>query len=219
MSQPLSAQEISRVARQLFQGAPAAQRLMQTYRPFICPFELLLPWVPPAAKMLDVGCGAGLVLGVLGHLRGIASGYGIDASRGAIDVARAMASRNGLSDILQLEPASSLTDIPENAFDAVSLIDVLHHVPPVQQREFFLNVARRVKPGGCLIFKDIAERPRLFAFCNTMHDVILAHEVPHYVAQEKVMSWAQTAGLEIGRTGIARRFWYVHWFALLRKPR
>ncbi len=60
--------EFSRIARELFCNAPLPMRLLQRYRPCICPFESLVPDIQEGSSVLDVGCGCGLFLGLLAAL-------------------------------------------------------------------------------------------------------------------------------------------------------
>src|SRR5687767_5250391 len=85
----LSAARFSEVAAKLFAGDSITQR----FRPYICPFEELLPIVPTGSSVLDVGCGAGLFLGLLAVEGKIRSGVGFDSAASAIRIAQRMRQR------------------------------------------------------------------------------------------------------------------------------
>jgi 2-polyprenyl-3-methyl-5-hydroxy-6-metoxy-1,4-benzoquinol methylase len=87
--------EVAAVARSLYPEGPFLMRLMQRWRPYICPFGPLIDQVPADASVLDVGCGGGLFLGLLRAGRRLREGLGFDASRPAIAIAQAMAARGG----------------------------------------------------------------------------------------------------------------------------
>src|SRR5262245_723120 len=68
-------------------------RKVQHWRPYICPFEELIPFVPQGARILDVGCGRGLFLALLCASGNAVHGIGIDSSAPAIACAREMERR------------------------------------------------------------------------------------------------------------------------------
>ncbi len=78
--------------------------------------------VTPGARVLDVGCGKGTLLALLGSRKGV-DGRGIELkqSRVAASVAR------GLS-VIQGDADTDLADYPDHAFDFVILSQTLHAV-------------------------------------------------------------------------------------------
>jgi SAM-dependent methyltransferase len=212
-----SADEISNVAGSLFGGIGGLASRFQTLRPYICPFEEILPLVPQRARVLDVGCGAGLFLGLLAHEGRIGEGVGFDSGKGAIELANTM--RNRLPDpgrvrFLHLDARA---DWPDGQFDVVSMIDVMHHVPVAAQEEVLSRVIRRLGAGGLFLYKDMAHRPRWRAFCNSMHDLVMAREWVHYLPVDKVDAHMERNGMARVRDGQANRYWYGHEWRLYRK--
>jgi tRNA (uracil-5-)-methyltransferase TRM9 len=90
--------------------------------------------VPTGARVLDVGCGHGMVaraLGAQGHLGGY---LGIDASSVLLDRARA-ATPDPAFAFRQVELADPRwTDGLPGPFDAILCFAVLHHLPGIQLR-------------------------------------------------------------------------------------
>lgn len=82
------ARDISRMAWRRFRPAGLFRRALMTLRPYICPLELVVDEVPEGARVLDIGCGAGLVLAHLAGARNV-DGVGVDTSGPAIEAARA----------------------------------------------------------------------------------------------------------------------------------
>ena len=202
----------------MYRGGPALLRSLQHWRPYICPFEELARHVPAGARILDAGCGAGLFLALLAHEGRLARGVGFDVSAEAIELASNMARSTGHDDRLEFLRLSVGEAWPEGPFDAVSLIDVLHHVPPAGQRECFLTAAARLGPGGVLIYKDMARRPVWRALANRLHDLVLARQWIHYVPVERVEGWAAEAGLGLTRAARFNRLWYAHELRVFRSP-
>jgi 2-polyprenyl-3-methyl-5-hydroxy-6-metoxy-1,4-benzoquinol methylase len=214
----LSAAELSAIATRLYRYGARFGRLLQRYRPFICPFEEVLADVPAGARVLDVGCGRGLLLGLLATSGRIKDAVGFDSSAPAIAEARSMARSAGLDHCLTFTRLDAEADWPDGAFDVVTMVDVLHHVPPAAQRAVILQAAGAVRPGGRFIYKDMASRPSWMALANRPHDLLLVREWIHSAALEEVESRCLGAGLRPVRRYAASRFWYRHEALVLAKP-
>jgi ubiquinone/menaquinone biosynthesis C-methylase UbiE len=105
--------------------------------------ELELRIAAPLAvgqRVLEVGCGTGLILSQLSQLAG--SAWGVDISDGMLRVAK----ERGLS-VVQ----GSATDLPfaDESFDLVCSFKVLAHVPEVGRA--LREIARVTKPGGQML--------------------------------------------------------------------
>ena len=116
------------MAVQLYARAPLRARVLQPLRIAICPFEQLLAWVPETGRVVDVGCGAGLLLGLIGALRPGVSGIGIDTNGTQIAAAKSMADNNFRDGRIRFERRSILDPWTEETFDVVCMVDVLHHI-------------------------------------------------------------------------------------------
>lgn len=216
----LSPTRLSAVARGMYSEGPFLLRKLQHWRPFICPFERLIGHVPNGARVLDIGCGAGLLLSLIAGLGVEFEGIGVDVSSQAIDLAKNMASRlaaNSLKARLSFEQVAIESGWPVGAFDVVFLVDVLHHVHPNNQEIFVGRAIATVKPGGVLVFKDMCCAPWWKAQANRLHDLMLAHEVIHYVPIETVEKWAMSKGMEIFLREDPHRLWYGHELRVMRQ--
>jgi SAM-dependent methyltransferase len=167
-----------------------------TLRPHLAPFDELLGVVPEGARVLDVGCGSGLFLALLAWRGPIGPSVGFDASKQAIAVANEM--RAGLpgEQPLQFVVRDAGDAWPEGDFDVISLIDLVHHLPYELHRPVLQQAARRVRPGGLLLYKDIGARPRWKALANRVQDMIIAREWSRYADLDQVVAWAAEEGLE-----------------------
>ena len=101
-------------------------------------------------RLLDVGCGGGLLAEELAH-RGC-SVTGVDPSEGSLAVARDHAARAGLQIEYQPGVAESLP-LPDGAFDAVICCDVLEHVE--SPRQAAAEAARVLRSGGLYLYDTI----------------------------------------------------------------
>ena len=206
-------------ARALYVGGPLLRRKFQHWRPLICPFDELLPYVPHDAAVLDVGCGAGLFLGLLARAGWRPRGIGFDASADAIVAAGRMGERVGATGAdLRFQHLGVNEPWPAGPFDVVAAIDVMHHIPPAQWREVAARLAGHVAPGGVLIYKDMCRRPHWRAIANRLHDLLVAHEWIHYLPVEQMDRWAAEHGLQQEVARRLNRAWWGHELRVYRRP-
>lgn len=106
-------------------------------------------WPGEGLRVLDIGCGAGRVASGFRQFLGSRFVVGVDvANRFGADVA-----------IPCLQFDGARLPFRDGAFDAVTLINVLHHVAP-SVRTQLLTECRRVVAGGPIIVKDHVVRQR-----------------------------------------------------------
>ena len=110
--------------------------------------RLLQGLIPPGhglARMLDLGCGIGLVSSPLAQ--GGNEVHGIDVSAASVAIAAEGAAGQG-SDARFQHFDGTVIPFPDDHFDLVFTICVLHHVPPPHWQALVTEMARVVKPGG-----------------------------------------------------------------------
>jgi 2-polyprenyl-3-methyl-5-hydroxy-6-metoxy-1,4-benzoquinol methylase len=235
VSTPATPRHLAGQTQQLFTSGPRFKRLIQHYRPYICPFGDLIEQIPQGATVLDVGCGGGMFLGLLASAGRIGRGVGFDTSASAIETARAMAMRlpaeQQVLTFHQLDAAADWPTAPDDGnesgesaasdltlFDAVSIIDVVHHVPRRHHGDLIRRAARRLRPGGTLLVKDIPPRPIWRATANRLHDLVLARQWVHLPRPGDIRSWADEAGLRLVRRERINMLWYGHEMMVFEKP-
>lgn len=131
----------------------------QAYLPFIgqawrqCNQEALQASTPPSNPVLDIGCGAGELLSFL-RANGIAA-LGIDLS--ATEVQRC--TQAGLT-ALQANAADFLRQTDQR-FCAISLLQVIEHVPPADVLPILEACVHRLSPGGLLLVETVNLRHAL----------------------------------------------------------
>jgi SAM-dependent methyltransferase len=212
---------ISRTAHFLYQDASLFGRTVMRGRPYICPFEELTKSVPQGSTILDIGCGSGLFLGWLAAHGRIGKGIGVEPNPKALEAAGRMRKRLaefGSKVELDFRRVSSEQDWPDGQFDVVSSVDVMHHVSLDAREAFFQRAVDLVRPGGVLLYKDMAPRPRLFALWNQMHDLVMAREWIRLQPIASVEAWAANNGLRLERSEPFHRVFYSHELRVYRKP-
>jgi len=105
---------------------------------------------PAGARLLDVGCGIGLVSEPLARL-----GYavtGIDPSPHSLELARERAARAGLAIGYRVGRGEDLP-YPDASFEVVTCCDVLEHVEDLPR--VLSELARVLTPGGVFCFSTL----------------------------------------------------------------
>ena len=104
--------------------------------------------VPPGARFLDVGCGTGRWVRRYGELG--FSAIGVDRTIGMLQSARTHDTRGPLATGL----AQSLP-FSDAAFDCLSDITVVQHIPYEVQSKALQEMVRVLKPGGRMILLEL----------------------------------------------------------------
>lgn len=114
------------------------------YRRLLAP---VLRGLAPESRILDVGCGTGMLVGMLIE-SGFAHTEGVDISPGQI----AIAERYGLPcRLIERDDLGRLAREYGTTFDLICLIDVLEHIAVDEQIGFLRAAAALLVPGGRLV--------------------------------------------------------------------
>jgi len=115
--------------------------------------------LPAEGRLLDVGCGFGLFAAYFGQTHPNRNIVGIDPNARRVGIARRVATRLGLHNhrfiVGDVRDASL-----EGPFDAVYVLDVMHHLPRAEQRSVLERLRSLLAPGGILLVKDITTESR-----------------------------------------------------------
>ena len=108
-------------------------------------YDLIASWIPERSRVLDLGCGDGVLMAGLAATNA-AAGYGIE-----IDDANVLASvKNGVN-VLQTDIESGLASFEDNSFDFVILSQTLQ---AMRNAESVLNEMLRVGREGIVTFPN-----------------------------------------------------------------
>ena len=110
-------------------------------------------------RILDIGCGGGLVCEPMARLG--ASITGVDAAEANVKTASVHAEEQGLEIDYRHGVAEQLLENGEPPFDVVLNLEVMEHV--ANPHTFLVDCAQLVKPGGLMICATINRTPKAFA--------------------------------------------------------
>src|SRR5215218_9839535 len=96
---------------------------------------------PPNARILEIGCGTGHNLDMLGEY-GSVEGLEVD------DEARAVAEKR-IGKPVKSAPLPGLTGVRRRTYDLIAALDVIEHVD--EDAAALAGIAERLKPGGKLV--------------------------------------------------------------------
>lgn len=128
----------------------------------LCPFELIESCIPSKGRILDFGCGYGMLSNFLAERSSERSVVGIDMNPTRMEVAsRSVFNRKNihfhLGDVGSLEVSS---------FEAAAMTDVLHHIRDDQVEILLRKIHRCLGEDGLLAILDVDRKP-FWKFCIT----------------------------------------------------
>ena len=155
-------------------------------------------------RILDIGCGAGILSEPLARLG--AELVGIDPAAENIEVARLHASESGVAVDYRATTAETLAEAGER-FDVVLAMEVVEHVVDVPA--FVATCAGMVKPGGLLVMATLNRTLKSFALAIVGAEYILrwlprgTHQWDKFVKPEELETAIEEADLRvIGERGV-----------------
>jgi len=150
-------------------------------------------------KVLDVGCGGGILAESMA-LRG-ASVTGIDMGEAPLSVARLHLVESGVEVDYQRITAEELAAQQPGAFDVVTCMELLEHVP--DPASTIAACTTLVKPDGTVFFSTINRNPKSYLFAVIGAEYVLnllpkgTHDYAKFIRPSELESWARAAGLTL----------------------
>jgi len=151
------------------------------------------------SKVIDIGCGGGILAESMA-ING-AKVTGIDMAEESLAVARLHQVESGTSVNYQKSTAESFANEYANAFDVVTCLEMLEHVP--EPMKVVASCAKLVKPGGDVFFSTINRNPKSFLFAIIGAEYLLnlipvgTHEYKKFIRPSELETWARQAKLEL----------------------
>lgn len=157
-------------------------------------------------RVLDVGCGGGIMSESMA-LRG-ADVTGIDATSGPLAVAKLHQMESGANVNYREMTAEELAAAERAAFDIVTCMELLEHVP--DPRSLVRACAVLARPGGHVFFSTINRNPKAYMLAVLGAEYVLrllpkgTHDYAKFIRPSELDAWSRASGLSLqGLTGMS----------------
>jgi 2-polyprenyl-6-hydroxyphenyl methylase / 3-demethylubiquinone-9 3-methyltransferase len=151
------------------------------------------------SRVLDVGCGGGLLAEALA--RAGAEVTAIDLAPGMIEVARLHAAESALRIDYRVASAEELARNAPQAFDVVTCMELLEHVP--DPAAMTATLAQLLRPGGAAFISTINRNVKSFLLAIVGAEYLLnllprgTHEYERLIRPAQLARWARAADLDL----------------------
>ena len=148
---------------------------------------------------VDIGCGGGLLSEALAA-RG-AKVLGIDLAEEVLEAARHHLKESKLPVEYRAVTAETLADEGPAAFDLVTCLEMLEHVP--DPSSVIAACAKLARPGATVVFSTINRNPKAYALAIVAAEYVLkllprgTHDYAKLIRPSELDRWARAAGLEV----------------------
>ncbi len=152
-----------------------------------------------AARVLDVGCGAGLLSEAMASAGAVVTA--LDMAPELIDVAKLHLLESRLQVDYLLEPVESLALRKPAAFDAITCMEMLEHVP--DPGSILQACGQLLRPGGRLFLSTINRTPLAFAAAILGAEYIAGllprgtHDYKSFIRPAELAAWLRDAGMRM----------------------
>ena len=157
-------------------------------------------------RIVDVGCGGGILTEGLSRLG--AEALGIDLSAELLDIADLHGLESGAQASYRKISVEALAEEQPAGFDVVTCMEMLEHVPnPVS----VVNAcAKLAKPGGKVFFSTLNRHPKAYLLAIVAAEHVLGmipkgtHDYNTFIKPSELSRWSREAGLDLlGMEGVS----------------
>jgi 2-polyprenyl-6-hydroxyphenyl methylase/3-demethylubiquinone-9 3-methyltransferase len=151
------------------------------------------------AKMLDVGCGGGILSE--GLAKAGATVTAIDLAGELLSVARQHANDGGLHIDYRQVSVEALAEEAPHSFDHVTCMEMLEHVP--DPASVVRACATLVKPGGRVFFSTLNRKLKAYLLAVVGAEYLLnmipkgTHDFATFIRPSELTRWARTGELHL----------------------
>lgn len=153
-------------------------------------------------KVLDVGCGGGILTESLAQAGAVTSG--LDLAEDSILVAKQHAKDNNLAIDYINQSVEELADSQSEQFDVICCMEMLEHVP--DPSSIITSCSKLLKPGGHAFFSTLNRNTKSYLFAILGAEYILGilpkgtHNYSKFIKPSELEAWCRDAQLQWQQT-------------------
>jgi 2-polyprenyl-6-hydroxyphenyl methylase/3-demethylubiquinone-9 3-methyltransferase len=158
-------------------------------------------------QVIDVGCGGGILAEAMAeHGAGVT---GIDASDGAIRIAKLHQARSRSQVRYRVAVPEALVAEEPGSYDVVTCMEIVEHVPYPER--LVEACARLVRPGGHVFLSTINRTPAAYVLAVIAAEYVLrllpqgTHDYGRFIRPSELAAWLRDAGLTLATL---KGLWY-----------
>ena len=156
-------------------------------------------YLPAEGTILDIGCGFGLFSLYYAQLIPAASFRGLDLNPRRVALATEAARRLGLANAAYAV-GDARTYRADAEYAAAYILDIVHHVPPETVEPLLSELHKAIRPGGCLLVKDVDTQPAYKRWFTHALDLLMSPGgVIHYWPAGELAALLQRIGFRVYR--------------------
>jgi cyclopropane fatty-acyl-phospholipid synthase-like methyltransferase len=174
----------------------------------ILKIDKLMEYIPKRGHLIDLGCSYGTYAFMIHERYPDLKITGVDLNKVRIQKARVRA-----KEVKNIEfIAGDITKIRlKRKYDAITCVDVFHHVPKKYHKGIIESIHRNLKEGGVLILKDMDTKPYYKYLWNLIHDKLMTEfDDVYYTPREEFNEMLKRSGFRTSQIDLSN-FLYAHY--------
>lgn len=211
-----------KVFSEFYAGLPWRYKLYVNLRLISCPLEKIAKAVPETGKILDLGCGVGLLSFLLGAGSKQRDILGVDCRQERILLARKINSGRGAEGI-DFKHADIVSWEYGGAYDCIILSDILYQLPLADKKKVLQKSFSALSSTGVLVVKEVDLRPSLKMLwcylqeCSIARIAGLNTRRVEAMSAESLCAIIREAGFKVRNERIDQGYPYPHILCVGRK--